>query len=255
MPRLRDPELITAEVKDLKRGSHGDEYPEEEDRDLQDRMEIKTVGLMIGFWCDLQRDKGGGDHENLAERRRKKYREEDGQKADQVPEPFELDRNMRAGSGLLMVGFVPGRVKVDGVKNSEQDDKGHAPEGNELERPKKRNSQKVSEKKRRVAERRQESADIAHDHDKKNGNVNVVFAVMIREKERTDQDHAGARGSDQVGKQGAEGKHSGIHDRHAAEVASEPDPSRNNEERAEQDHERKIVFEARQEKTGIMIET
>ncbi len=83
-----------------------------------------------------------------------------------------------------------------------------------------------------------------------------VFASTVHTQERADQQHAGARGADDVGEHGAEAEQGGVACRRGSQVAAEHDASRDRVERAEEEDERDVLFHRvpQSDAAGLRIE-
>src|SRR6187401_92303 len=82
-----------------------------------------------------------------------------------------------------------------------------------------------TDEERRVAERREGTADIRHKYDEEHDGVRSMAALGIRPQQWADQDHGGSCGADETRHRRAEREQARIDERRAAEIAGDQNPA------------------------------
>ena len=100
----------------------------------------------------------------------------------------------------------------------------------------------VPEEERWVAQRRQASADVAHQEDEEDRDVRDPLAFGVGLQHRPNEEHRRSGGADEIGQHGADGKKGSVRGRRGAQIAPDEDSARNHEEAAEQGDERDVVL-------------
>jgi hypothetical protein len=143
----------------------------------------------------------------------------------EAADPLRRARVLGSLGGVEHKAFI--RVGGETIRGVPEDDQershSHEPERKKLQGPEERNAEEISQEKRGITQRSQKPSDIAHDKNKKNRNMDMVLAVLVREKERTDQDHAGACGTDEVREDSSGRQHQRIRPGRADKVACDAD--------------------------------
>ena len=123
----------------------------------------------------------------------------------------------------------------------------NGPGGKELERPPEGDARQISQKQRRIAQRRQQPAAIGDDEDHEDGNVRDLAAMRIGAQQRPDQDHRGAGRADEVGQHGSDRQDSRVDERRPPRRAFDNDAAAHSKQRDQQGHQRDILGDVLQQ--------
>ena len=107
----------------------------------------------------------------------------------------------------------------------------------------------VTEEQRRP-KRCERAADIADEENEENKGLHLVLAVPVGLDQRTDQQHGGAGGAEQIRGERAEGEDRGVRGGRADEIAADPDAPGNDEQREQQIDEGEVVEQQRVQEFG-----
>ena len=104
-----------------------------------------------------------------------------------------------------------------------------------------------TEEQRRITQRGQGTTDIADEEDEEHEDMRLVPAILVGADQRTDQQHRGARRAEQARRHRTEAEDHEVGERCAQEVAGDPDATRNDEEREQEQDERHVFMRGRLE--------
>ncbi len=169
-------------------------------------------------------------------------------KEDGVVPP--LDPDAAAQVARRHHGLAPPMPAVEPEEDGQQEERGqrHGTRHG-AERPAEADPAQESEEQRRIAQRRQRTADVAHEEDEEDEDMRLVAPVSVGPDQRADQQHGGAGGAQQARRDRADAEEREIGAGRADEVARDPDPARHHEERQQQQDERQILVRQRVEQS------
>ena len=191
-------ERIGVKLHVVQGGNHRPEDTEKEPSHFFDRMEIEVVHLVDLLRRGIPGTERGRAHGKFAPRCWQENGTEDD--ADENEVAFAVDPE------LLVSGFEfahhLGRAteidRVNDVKRGEQGADDNQPRQPEVRsRPEERNTLEVSEEERRIADRGQRTAGIAHDENEED-HVERGDAVFVHADPRADHEHGRAGRADEI---------------------------------------------------------
>ena len=99
----------------------------------------------------------------------------------------------------------------------------------------------IAKKQRRIADRQQAAAAIAHDEDEEHDRVGDVLALAVGFQQRANEQHRGAGRADEAGQHRADGHERGVRQRVGLQVARDANAAADRVQ-AEQQHDERNEF-------------
>jgi len=247
-------------IQDLERDLHADENAEEQCRDFGDGTEIEAVIQTDLSAADGQGDEDQTELDDLAQvHRGVPFRTRDGfrriEKSD-GEDDADQKRNVREHSEELQfpgfrivlrniqTGFFRiGEAGIPDEVDREKDGIHEDPFLPQAHRPQEADSTQVTEEERRVTGRKEASAAVADGKNEEDDRVDLVFAFAVRFQKRTDQEHRGARRSDEAGQESTDRNEDSVRQRFGLQVAFNADAAGDREEREQKNDERNELIQ------------
>ncbi len=170
---------------------------------------------------------------------------------DDTAQQQEVDQSVNANRILLCyrvirhdIGqnwFFAVIVGVNDIINRQHHSSAKYKRPEQFQRPKERDSVQETKKQRRIAQRRQRTADIADQENEKDDGMRFGFTKLIGPDDRPDQKHRGAGGTDPAGQQCSDQDHSDIKYGRSLEGAADDYAAGNDKQTAKQNDKRDIV--------------
>ena len=135
------------------------------------------------------------------------------------------------------------RCLVPQVEDDEQRRRGGEPLRPQPQRPRERHPVQVSEQQRRVADGSQQPTAVRDEEDEEDHDVRLPPPALVGAQQRPDQQHRGPRRPQEIGEDGAQAEHAGIHERRARERPPDVDAPGDHEQRGDDDDERGVLTE------------